>query len=168
MPEDLYTTLGVEKSASDADIKKAYKRLAMKYHPDRNPGDASAESRFKDVGQAYDVLKDPQKRAAYDRFGHDAINGGAGGARPGGGDPFSDIFGDVFSDIFSGGRRGGGRQQVFRGADLRYVLDLTLEQAAFGDSVNIDIPKQDTCDTCRGTGAKEGSSPQTCTTCDGQ
>ncbi|MEO1574724.1 MAG: molecular chaperone DnaJ [Pseudomonadota bacterium] len=167
MPEDFYTTLGVDKSASDADIKKAYKRLAMKYHPDRNPGDAEAEARFKDVGAAYDVLKDPQKRQAYDRFGHDAVNGNAG-ARPGGGDPFSDIFGDVFSDIFSGGRRGGGRSQVFRGADLRYVLDLTLEQAAFGDSINIDIPKQDTCKTCNGTGAKEGSTPQTCTTCGGQ
>lgn len=168
MPEDFYKTLGVDKSASDAEIKKAFKRLAMKYHPDRNDGDATAEARFKEVKEAYEVLKDSQRRATYDRYGHEAVRGQGMGGGGGGGDPFSDIFGDVFSDIFRGGGRQGGRSQVFRGADLRYILDLSLEQAAFGDSVNIDIPKQDTCDVCSGSGAKEGSTPQTCGTCDGQ
>jgi molecular chaperone DnaJ len=166
MPEDFYTVLEVERSATEAEIKKAYRRKAMKYHPDRNEGDEKAEARFKQIKEAYEVLSDKPRRDAYDRYGHDAVNG-QGQRGGGGGDPFSDIFGDVFSDIFSGGRRGG-RSQVFRGADLRYVLDLPLEQAAFGDSVNIDIPKQDTCDTCGGSGAREGSAPQNCGTCDGQ
>ncbi len=171
MPEDFYKVLGVERSASDADIKKSYRRKAMKYHPDRNEGDANAEAKFKEVKEAYEVLSDSKRRAMYDQYGHEAATRqGPGGGGGGGGDPFSDIFGDVFSDIFNSGRggRGGGRSQVFRGADLRYVLDLSLEQAAFGDSVNIDIPKQDTCDVCSGSGAKEGSTPQACGTCDGQ
>ncbi|MFK8017004.1 MAG: molecular chaperone DnaJ [Gammaproteobacteria bacterium] len=167
MPEDFYKVLDVERSATEAEIKKSYRRMAMKYHPDRNEGDAAAEAKFKEVKQAYEVLKDSRKRAAYDQFGHDAVNGQGGPGAGRGGDPFNEMFGDVFSDIFGGGRSRG-RSQVFRGADLRYVLDLSLEQAAFGDSVNIDIPKQDTCEVCTGTGAQEGSTPETCATCDGQ
>ena len=165
MARDFYEVLGVDKSASQADIKKSYRRLAMKHHPDRNAGDADSEVRFKEAKEAYEILKDPQKRAAYDQFGHAGVSNGAGGPGPSA-DAFSDIFGDVFGDIFGGGRRGG-RSQVFRGADLRYVLDLTLEQAVFGAEVSIDIPRQDTCDTCSGSGARPGSKPETCSTCDG-
>ena len=165
---DYYEVLGVDTSADEKEIKKAYRRVAMKYHPDRNPDDPDAEEKFKEAKEAYDVLSDPDKRAAYDRFGHDGVRG-AGAAGMGGfgaGDGFADIFGDVFGDIFgAGGRRG--RSQVFRGADLRYELRLDLERAVAGDSVTIEIPTQVSCKTCNGSGAAKGSKPTTCTTCNG-
>jgi molecular chaperone DnaJ len=168
---DYYKVLDVPRNAAEADIKKAYRRLAMKFHPDRNPNDAEAESKFKEAKEAYEVLTDEQKRAAYDQHGHagvEAINRGAGGRGGfGPGDAFSDIFGDVFGDIFGGGRRGGGRAQVFRGADLRYELELDLDQAVFGHAVDIEVPKLSECETCHGTGAAKGHSPVTCETCDG-
>ena len=165
---DYYSVLDVSKNASEADIKKAYRRLAMKHHPDRNPDDKSAEEKFKEAKEAYEVLTDTQKRATYDQFGHagiDAARQGGGGA----GQDFGDIFGEVFGDIFGGQRRGGGgRSQVFRGADLRYELELDLPQAVFGHSVEIDIPKLMECEICHGTGAAKGHSPTTCETCNGQ
>ena len=165
---DFYSVLDVPKNAAEADIKKAYRRLAMKYHPDRNPDDKSAEEKFKEAKEAYEVLTDTQKRATYDQFGHagiDAARQGGGG----GGQDFGDIFGEVFGDIFGGQRRGGGgRSQVFRGADLRYELELDLPQAVFGHSVEIDIPKLMECEICHGTGAAKGHSPTTCETCNGQ
>ena len=165
---DYYSVLDVSKNASEADIKKAYRRLAMKHHPDRNPDDKSAEEKFKEAKEAYEVLTDTQKRATYDQFGHagiDAARQGGGG----GGQDFGDIFGEVFGDIFGGQRRGGGgRSQVFRGADLRYELELDLPQAVFGHSVEIDIPKLMECEICHGTGAAKGHSPTTCETCNGQ
>jgi molecular chaperone DnaJ len=163
---DYYKVLDLEKSASEADIKKAYRRLAMKYHPDRNPDDKSAEERFKEVKEAYEVLSDPQKRAAYDQFGHAGLEGSRGGPHMNPGEAFSDIFGDVFGDIFGGGRRGG-RSQVYRGADLRYELELDLDQAVFGTTVEIDVPRLSTCETCNGSGAAKGSNPVTCDTCHG-
>ena len=163
---DYYEVLGVEREAGDADIKKAYRRLAMKYHPDRNNADPDTEARFREAKEAYDVLKDPQKRAAYDRYGHAGVDAGRAGGGFGGPDAFSDIFGDVFGDIFGTGRRGG-RSQVFRGADLRYELELTLEQAVGGDTVNIDIPTQIECERCASSGAEPGTEPTRCTTCGG-
>ena len=166
---DFYEVLGVSKSASADEIKKAYRRLAMKHHPDRNKGDDSSEARFKEAKEAYEVLKDADKRAAYDRFGHDGIRGAAGGGAGGfGAEGFGDIFGDVFGDIFGGGggRRGGG-PQVFRGADLGYELQLDLEKAVAGDDVTIDVPTQIACDSCSGSGARKGSDPVQCTTCSG-
>jgi len=162
---DYYEVLGISKTASESDIKKAYRRLAMKHHPDRNTDDEQAEGRFKETQEAYEVLKDSKKRQTYDQFGHDGLQGGAAG----GGfsaEGFGDIFGDVFGDIFGGGRRGG-RSQVFRGADLGYELRLELEKAVSGDSVTIQVPTQVSCDTCRGSGAKKGSEPSKCTTCGG-
>ena len=165
---DYYKVLDVPKNSTEADIKKAYRRLAMKFHPDRNPGDKEAEEKFKEAKEACEVLTDSQKRAIYDQHGHAGIESAnrPGGRGHGAGDAFSDIFGDVFGDIFGGGRRGG-RSQVFRGADLRYELELELDQAVFGHSVEIDVPKLDECETCHGTGAAKGSSPVTCETCGG-
>ena len=165
MPKrDYYEVLGVARNASEADIKKAFRRLAMKYHPDRNAGDASAETKFKEVKLAYDVLTDAKKRSAYDQFGHAGVEAGAGGG-PGdfGGGSFQDIFGDVFGDIFGGrgGRRAG------RGADLRYDLSLTLEDAVAGKDVKIRIPTLVECQFCGGSGAKPGTKPKTCATCNG-
>lgn len=167
---DYYEVLGIGKDAAEADIKKAYRRLAMKLHPDRNSGDTKTEAEFKDVKEAYEVLSDPQKRATYDQFGHAGLEAQAGGGRgahgfnPG--DAFGDIFGDVFGDIFGGGGRRG-RSTVFRGADLRYELALTLEQAVFGDTVNLQLPTLVVCNTCEGSGAKPGTKPVTCRTCEG-
>ena len=169
---DFYETLGVAKNASDEEIKKAYRKLAMKFHPDRNPDSKQAEDKFKEAKEAYEMLSDPQKREAYDRFGHAGVDpnmGGAGGAGTGFSGGFSDAFGDIFGDIFGGG--GGGRQrggpQVYRGADLRYNLDITLEQAANGFDTTIRVPSWDECDTCHGSGAKPGTSATTCGTCGG-
>ena len=163
---DYYEILGLQKNASDDEIKKAYRKLAMKYHPDRNPGDEETEVRFKEVKHAYEVLSDPQKRAAYDQFGHAGVEGGMGGGpRGGGGASFSDIFSDVFGDIFGGGGRGGSR--MFRGADLRYNLELTLEEAVFGVEKTLEIPTWSLCEACDGKGQAGGREPETCTTCNG-
>ena len=168
---DYYKVLGVPRNATEAEIKKAYRRLAMKYHPDRNPNDKEAEEKFKEAKEACEVLTDPQKRAAYDQFGHagvEAATHGAG-ARGGGfgpGDVFGDIFGDVFGDIFGTARRSS-RSQVFRGADLRYELELELDQAVFGHTVEIEVPKLVECEACNGSGAAKGSSPSVCDTCGG-
>lgn len=165
---DYYQVLEVARDASEADIKKAYRRFAMKLHPDRNPDDKGAEEQFKEVKEAYEVLTDQDKRAAYDQFGHAGLDAQRGGGRGGfnSGEAFGDIFGDVFGDIFGGGRRGG-RSQVFRGADLRYELELDLSQAVFGTSIEIDIPKLSECETCHGSGAAKGSNPVECETCHG-
>jgi molecular chaperone DnaJ len=168
--KDYYETLGVARNASDADIKKAYRRLAMKYHPDRNPGDKTTEARFKDAKEAYEVLSDSQKRAAYDQFGHAGVDpsaaaGAAGGFYSAGGANFADIFGDVFGDIFGGGRARGA--QVFRGANLRYSLELSLEDAVRGTEVRIRVPAMEKCDACQGSGAKVGTSSTVCRTCGG-
>ncbi|HJR68590.1 MAG TPA: molecular chaperone DnaJ [Gammaproteobacteria bacterium] len=167
--KDYYEVLGLKRDAPDAEIKKAYRRLAMKHHPDRNPGNSESEAHFKEAKEAYEILSDKEKRAAYDRFGHAGVQGnqGMGGGFSGGGaDAFGDIFGDVFGDIFGAGRRGG-RTQVFRGADLRYDLELTLEQAVAGDAVTLDIPAHVECSRCTGKGAEPGSQPITCKTCGG-
>lgn len=162
---DYYETLGVARSADEREIKRAYKRLAMKYHPDRNPGDKDAEAKFKEVKEAYEILTDDQKRAAYDQYGHAAFEqGGMGGGGYGGGADFGDIFGDVFGDIFGGGGR---RQRAARGSDLRYNMELTLEEAVRGITKEIRIPTLAECDICHGSGAKAGSKPQTCSTCKG-
>jgi molecular chaperone DnaJ len=165
---DYYEVLEVARDASEGEIKKAYRRLAMKHHPDRNPDDAEAEARFKEAKEAYEVLSDRQKRPAYDQFGHagvDASAGLGGGSGFGPGDAFGDIFGDVFGDIFGGGRRT--RSNVFRGADLRYELALDLETAVFGGAVNITIPTLSSCETCKGSGARPGTNPISCSTCGG-
>ena len=162
---DYYEVLGVERGAGEDSLKKSYRRLAMKYHPDRNPDDAQAEERFKEAKEAYEVLSDSRKRAAYDQFGHDGVNAdtlGAGGF--GGG--FRDIFDDVFGDIF-GGARGGGGARAYRGADLRYPLDLDLERAVAGDTVTIRVPTVVDCDTCAGSGARPGTHSSPCGACGG-
>lgn len=173
---DYYEVLGVKRDAAEADIKKAYRRLAMKHHPDRNPDDKKSEEQFKEAKEAYEVLTDAKKKAVYDQFGHAGVDAHAAGGRgpggPGGAgfdpnDIFGDIFGEAFGDIFSGGRRGGG-QRVYRGADLRYGLGLTLEQAVAGDTVTITVPTLTSCEVCHGSGAKPGSQPVTCTTCGGR
>jgi molecular chaperone DnaJ len=162
---DFYKLLDLPRDCSEADVKKAYRRLAMKYHPDRNPDDPEAEHKFKEAKEAYEVLTDPQKRAAYDQFGHAGLQGGRGGGGFSAGDAFGDIFGEMFGDIFSGGGRS--RSQVFRGADLRYELELDLEQAVFGYETEIKIPSLGECKTCHGSGAAKGSTPKTCDTCNG-
>jgi molecular chaperone DnaJ len=166
---DYYKVLDVPRSATEAQVKQAYRRLAMKYHPDRNPSDRDAEERFKEAKEAYEVLTDAHKRAVYDQHGHAGIEAAArgGGRGPfGAGDAFSDIFGDVFGDIFGGARRGG-RSQVFRGADLRYELELDLSEAVFGKTAEIEVAKLAECDTCHGSGAAKGSQPATCESCGG-
>ena len=162
---DFYEVLGVDKGTDAAELKKAYRRVAMKFHPDRNPDDPKAEEKFKEANEAYEVLSDDQKRAAYDRFGHAGVEG-QGGMGGGGGSNFSDIFGDVFGDIFGGG--GGGRRGgPARGSDLRYNLELKLEEAVKGTTTQIKVPTLVSCKTCSGSGAKAGSKPVTCTTCGG-
>ena len=169
---DYYETLGVAKNASEDEIKKAYRKMAMKHHPDRNPDNKTAEAKFKEAKEAYEMLSDQNKREAYDRYGHAGVDpnmnmggAGAGGFYSGG---FADAFGDIFGDIFGGGRnRGGGGPQMYRGADLRYNLEISLEQAANGFETTIRVPSWEACDTCSGTGAKPGTSPTTCATCGG-
>jgi molecular chaperone DnaJ len=179
---DFYEVLGVAKNASEEEIKKAYRKLAMKYHPDRNQGDGkektakAAEEKFKEVKEAYEVLTDASKRAAYDRFGHAGVDPSAAGAGGSGGGQgfgnFADAFGDIFSDIFGGAMGGaaggrGGRSSAYRGADLRYNMEITLEQAAKGFGTDIRVPSWDSCETCKGSGAKPGTSPKACGTCGG-
>ncbi len=172
MKRDLYETLGVARNADEKELKGAFRKLAMKYHPDRNPGDQEAEKSFKEINEAYETLKDPQKRAAYDRYGHAAFeqggmgagfgNGFAGGSASG----FSDIFEDIFGEMMGGRQRrsSGGRE---RGADLRYNMEITLEEAYSGKTAQIRVPTSVTCDVCTGSGAKPGTSPKTCATCQG-
>ena len=160
---DYYEVLGVSKGADEREVKKAYRRVAMKFHPDRNPGDAEAEASFKEASEAYEILSDAEKRSAYDQYGHAGVDPSMGGGGFGGGN-FSDIFGDVFGDIFGGGR---GRSGPQRGSDLRYTLDISLEDAVKGATVEIRVPSLNACDTCDGSGASPGSSPTTCGTCGG-
>ena len=162
---DYYEILGVNRGASKDEIKKSYRRLAMKYHPDRNKNDSQAESKFKEAKEAYEILSDSSKRDTYDRFGHEGVSNSAGGRGHPGAEGFGDIFGDVFGDIFGGGR--GNRSQVFRGADLKYDLRIELEKAISGDSIEIDIPTQVTCQGCSGSGAKKGTTPTNCPSCEG-
>jgi molecular chaperone DnaJ len=166
---DFYETLGVSKDVNEADLKKAYRRLAMKHHPDRNTDNEEAEEKFKEAKEAYEVLSDAQKRAAYDQYGHAGVDPSMGGGQGGAGfsGDFGDIFGDVFGDIFGGGRGGGGRSRAHRGSDLRYNLELSLENAVFGTEVDIRVPTLETCSSCSGSGAKKGTTPATCTTCGG-
>jgi len=168
---DFYDILGVARNATDDEIKKSYRKLAMKYHPDRNPDSKEAEGKFKEAKEAYEMLSDPQKRAAYDQYGHAGVDpnmGGFGGGGQGFGG-FSDAFGDIFGDIFGGGGGRGGRggPQVYRGADLRYSMEITLEEAAHGHETQIRVPSWSNCDSCGGDGAEPGSKVETCTTCHG-
>ncbi|MBK9606252.1 MAG: molecular chaperone DnaJ [Betaproteobacteria bacterium] len=169
---DYYQTLGVNRDATDEDIKKSYRKLAMKFHPDRNPDNKESEEKFKEAKEAYEVLADAKKRAAYDQFGHagvdQTVGGGAGAGAGFGG--FADAFGDIFGDLFGGARGGGGGRGgngVYRGADLRYNLEISLEDAARGTEAKIRIPTMEACEPCHGTGAKPGTKPVTCTTCNG-
>lgn len=169
---DFYETLGVSKGADDSALKSAYRKLAMKFHPDRNPGDTEAESKFKEVSEAYDTLKDAQKRAAYDRFGHAAFENGGGGRGGAGFGPdftssMSDVFEDIFGDFMGGGGRGRERASRLRGSDLRYNLEITLEEAFAGRTVEIDVPSMVGCDICDGSGAKPGTGMSQCGTCHG-
>ena len=167
---DYYDVLGVPKNATEDDIKKAYRKLAMKHHPDRNQGDTAtkAEERFKEAKEAYEMLSDPHKRAAYDQHGHAGVDPNLGGRGAEGFGGFAVAFGDIFGDIFSGGQGGRGRgQQVYRGNDLSYAMEITLDEAARGKDTQIRIPSWDNCETCKGSGAKPGTSPKTCNTCNG-
>src|SRR5438046_2954304 len=162
-----YETLEVDRTADESKLKAAFRKLAMKWHPDENPGDAPSEVRFKEINEAYEVLKDGDKRAAYDRFGHAAFEQGMGGGGPGFGAGFASSFSDIFEDLFGmGGQRGrgGGRE---RGADLRYNMEITLEEAFLGKTAQIEIPVSVTCESCSGTGAKAGTKPKTCSMCGG-
>jgi len=161
---DYYETLGVSRDADDKEVKRAYRKLAMKYHPDRNPDDKDADNKFKEASEAYEILADANKRAAYDQFGHAGVDGQGGGGFGGDNGNFSDIFGDVFGDIFGGG---GGRGRNTRGSDLRYTLELDLEEAVKGRTVKITIPDHRECETCDGSGAEKGSRPEACGTCKG-
>lgn len=167
---DYYEVLGVDKNADEAAIKKAYRGLAKKYHPDVNPGDAEAEKKFKEASEAYAVLSDPEKRRQYDQFGHAAFEGGAGGA--GGfdfsGTDFSDIFGDIFGDFFGGGRSRSANNGPMKGANLRTSIRITFEEAVFGCEKEIELTVKETCKTCKGSGAKPGTSPETCSKCGGK
>jgi molecular chaperone DnaJ len=166
MKRDYYEVLGVEQSASDDDLKKAYRKLALRYHPDKNPGDKVAEERFKEIGEAYQVLCDAERRAAYDRYGHAAFEqGGFGGFDFGAG--FEDILGDLFGDLFGTGRGRGSRSRTRRGQDLQYQLEVTFEEAARGCDKTLSIPRLTTCATCSGSGAKPGTRPTTCQQCRG-
>ena len=170
--KDYYDVLGVPKNASDEDIKKAYRKLAMKHHPDRNQGDASkaAEEKFKEAKEAYEMLSDDQKRAAYDQYGHAGVDPNRGGPGAEGFGGFAEAFGDIFGDVFGGQQRGGaqrGGRQVFRGGDLSYAMEVTLEEAAAGKEAQIRIPSWDDCGVCHGSGAKPGTKVATCTTCHG-
>lgn len=176
MAKDFYEILGVSRSASADELKKAYRKLAMQHHPDRNPGDKKAEEKFKELSHAYDILSDEQKRAAYDRYGHDAFTqggmGGAGGAGGAAGFDFSSGFADIFEDLFGmsgGARRGGGQQQAgpARGSDLRYNLQITLEEAFKGKQETIKVATSVACESCHGSGGEKGTKPVTCTTCNG-
>jgi len=167
--QDYYKVLDLPRNAGEADIRKAYRRLAMRHHPDRNPGDKDAEDKFKEAKEAYEVLSDAQKRAIYDQHGHagiDASRQGGGGSGFGGAEAFGDIFGEVFGDIFGGARRGG-RSQVYRGADLRYQIELDLAEAVFGHTAEIELTKLNECEVCHGSGAAKGSNPIQCETCGG-
>ena len=164
---DYYEVLGVSRDSSEQEIKKAYRRLAMKHHPDRNPDDAKAEEKFKEASEAAEVLMDAEKRSAYDQFGHAGLEGNMGGGFGGGNGNFGSIFEDVFGDIFSGGGGRGGRSQVHRGSDLKYILDLDLEAAVKGTNPKIKIPTQVECNECLGSGAKRGSAPTECVQCAG-
>ena len=164
---DFYEVLGVAKGASDADLKRAYRQKAMRYHPDRNPGDSEAEARFKEVNEAYEILKDPQKRAAYDQYGHQAFEqGGVGGGAGFDFSSFADVFDDLFGD-FVGGSGGARRRGGNRGADLRYNLTVTLEEAFAGKKAQIKVPTSVACDSCHGTGSQGGTDPKACGTCRG-
>ncbi|MBB5372143.1 molecular chaperone DnaJ [Acidocella aromatica] len=163
--QDYYATLGVERGASADELKKAYRKLAMQYHPDRNPGDASAEAKFKEINEAYDILKDDQKRSAYDRFGHDAFeNGGMGGGGMGGGFGFEGGLGDIFEQMFGGGRRSGGTQS---GSDIKAGVEIDLKDAFAGTKVNVRVATRMTCDACNGSGSADKSGSETCGTCAG-
>ena len=166
---DYYEILEVTQTTTDREIKRSYKRLAMRYHPDRNAGDDKAAEKFKEIKEAYEILSDPQKKAAYDQYGHAAFEQGGHGAHGGfGGADFGDIFGDVFGDIFGGGRRGGNQHQAQRGSDLKYDIELTLEEAVKGCTKDISISILSECEKCNGSGAEKGSSATTCPTCHGQ
>jgi len=166
--QDYYELLGVEKGVDEGTLKKAFRKAAMKYHPDRNPGDEAAEKKFKEMGEAYDVLKDPEKRAAYDRYGHAAFEGGMGGGGQGGaGFDFSDVFEEFFGDFMGGGGRRRGGQQSGRGSDMRFNMEITLEEAFAGKSDKITVPTSVACDPCGGSGAEPGSQPEVCDTCGG-
>jgi molecular chaperone DnaJ len=164
---DFYEILGVARGATDDEIKKSYRKMAMKHHPDRNPDNKEAEAKFKEAKEAYEMLSDPQKRAAYDQYGHAGVDpnmGGGGGQGFGG---FSDAFGDIFGDIFGGSARGRSGPQVYRGADLRYSMEISLEEAANGHDTQIRVPSWSNCEPCHGSGAEPGSKVETCTTCNG-
>ena len=165
---DYYEVLGISKTADDAEIKKAYRVLAKKYHPDMNPGDAEAEKKFKEASEAYAVLSDPEKRRQYDQFGHAAFEGGGAGGFDFNSADFGDIFGDIFGDFFGGGRRRGANNGPMKGANIRTSVRITFEEAVFGVSKEIELTLKDECATCHGTGAKPGTSPETCTKCGGK